>query len=151
MIWSILHDTVVKQNPYSDNPDDPLYAILKWEEEPLSATVLCVITLLVFIPIIHIFVWYLSLLGRRYKDQERTIRRDGKPHGEVMDEFGYNTKDKEEGVVEDNDEKEARLANDQETRQMNKENELDEEKACGGKDFFQDYEASPYTAQYASH
>jgi hypothetical protein len=152
MIWSILHDTVVKKNPYSDNPDDPLYAILKWEEEPLSATVLCVITLLVAIPIIHIFVWYLSLLGRRYKDQEEsTIRRDGIPHGEVTDEFGYNTKSNEDGVAEDNDEKETHLANDQEMRQMNKQDELDEEAARGGMDFFQNYEASPYTAQYASH
>jgi hypothetical protein len=141
MVWSILHDTAVKQNPYSDNPDDPLYAILKCEEEPLSAIVL-----------IHIFVWYLSILGRRYEDQEEsTMRQDGRPPGEVVDEFGHDTKDNEDGVVEDNDEKEARLANDQGTRQMSKQDELDEEEACRDMDFFQDYEASPFTAQFASH
>jgi hypothetical protein len=65
VVWTAIHDIVLTVNPQSGD-DKPLFPLLPWEEDVIGAVTVILMVLFVLIPLLHVFVWVLSTLGRRY-------------------------------------------------------------------------------------
>jgi hypothetical protein len=79
LIWSIIQNLVVENNPNFDDDDDALYDVLSWKKDPKSAAIVAVIVLMVVSPTIFMIVWGISLCSRRYVE----------PEGEEQEEVEY--------------------------------------------------------------
>lgn len=74
-IWSVLQNTVCQCHPVhddndettDDDDDDAIYPVLSWKKNPTKAAGILLIVLAIITPAIFLFVWYISLLDRRYK------------------------------------------------------------------------------------
>jgi hypothetical protein len=63
--WSAIHDVILTVNP-ARGEDEPLYPVLAWETDMTGAVTISVMVLFVAMPLVQVFVWFLSTLGRRY-------------------------------------------------------------------------------------
>ena len=74
-IWSILQLVLEVDNPYTTDDDsdvDTIYSYLDWISSPAMAAAVVLTMTFVMAPIVHIILWGLSLLGRRYIQENDT-------------------------------------------------------------------------------
>lgn len=76
-VWTVLASSVVFgiENP-DDEEDDNIYAVLDWEESPISALIYVIAVVFGFTPICTVLLWGLSLLGRRYEEESENETRN---------------------------------------------------------------------------
>jgi hypothetical protein len=69
VIWSIIHTTVLENNPDTDDEeDDALYSVLRWRNETVAASITAVIVCFLLLPAVTSLVWAMSLPNRRYQE-----------------------------------------------------------------------------------
>jgi hypothetical protein len=69
VIWSIIHTTVVENNPDTDDEeDDALYSVLRWRNETVFASIIAVMVCFILIPAVTSLVWVMSLPNRCYQE-----------------------------------------------------------------------------------
>jgi len=78
VLWSIIHDISSLSNPHGGDSssevedsqdDDAIYTSIRWNHEPISAVILCLIVLFIVEPLFLTLIWTASLRNRRYKIQ----------------------------------------------------------------------------------
>lgn len=103
IIWTVLQATVFNQalngNPQVEN-SDVIYANLDWKNNPLQATILTVIVMLVVVPLLYFVLWIVSLYSfpcgfsghyRRYishKQSNQYQQQQGGGNGQGGDDDG---------------------------------------------------------------
>ena len=58
-------------NPYNVDDDDvALYDALAWKKNTKDSAIFATLLICVFLPLIHLCLWFVSLPGRQYKEDE---------------------------------------------------------------------------------
>ena len=70
LIWTLIQNLVIEKNPYSEDDDVALYDALAWKKNTKNAAIFATLIMFVFIPLIHLVLWGVSLCGRRYLEDQ---------------------------------------------------------------------------------
>ncbi|CAJ1941109.1 unnamed protein product [Cylindrotheca closterium] len=95
LVWTVIQNVVIQYSPFDDDEsdDDAIYDVLRWRKHTIRSLINALSSVFLAIPFFTIFIWALSLPGRRYLDQpdeesamEETEHCDG-TDSEVDPEF----------------------------------------------------------------